>query len=403
LTELFKGANRTLLIDAPSGIAGDMFLSGLSGLGFDLTELRDAFHAAGLTSLQLAAEERKSHGICGLGLKISIDDPQPVRHLSHCLAMVESLGLPPEAAALANRMFRRLAEVESRAHGVPIEEVHFHEVGAIDSLVDIIGAALGLFRLNVGHLYLRDLVIGRGTVKTQHGALPIPAPATLELLKGITVRESDLESELVTPTGALILAVCAEAVPAGFVWSPEAIAHGSGTRELPGRPNMLRLTMVGDNRTGAGSAVQRRQLPVVRCTLDDMNPERFSFLMEHLLELGALDVHYRPLQMKKNRPGVEVEVLVTDAVLDQVVNLLFRETTTLGLRIAREERLELPREIVTISTPLGKVRVKVATLPDGTRRGAPEYEDCATLAREKQLPLAEVEEMARRAWQTLEG
>ncbi|MCP4547790.1 MAG: nickel pincer cofactor biosynthesis protein LarC [bacterium] len=398
MDKLFTQSDKLLLVDAPAGIAGDMFLMAMVDLGFDISELVDAFNAKGGITLKVEVEEVISGGLRGRRLQCEAVDPQPHRHLSHCLEFIDRLELPDEAADLARRLFRRLAEVEGGLHGHSAEDVHFHEVGAVDSLFDIIGAALALYRLGVGHLYLRHLSVGCGTINVAHGELPLPAPATLELLKGLELTQSDRHAELVTPTGALILSGCSTPLPRDLRWRALATGYGAGHREMPGLPNLLRLTLAEDG-TSRQEGLTRRRLPVVRCTLDDMNPERFGFLMERLLENGALDVHYRPLQMKKNRPGLEVEVLVTEADLDKIVNIVFAETTTLGLRICHEERLELPREIIPLTTPHGEVRIKVATLPDGTRRGAPEYEDCARLAREQGLPLAVVEEAARSAWQ----
>ncbi len=398
---------KTLLIDAPSGIAGDMFLAGLAGLGFDLAELEKAFLDAGIDGLSLSIDPVKSHGLAGGRLKIVAPDSQPHRHLSHCLEIVNKLALPDRARELAERMFRRLATVEAGMHASSPDKVHFHEVGALDSLVDIIGAALGLARLGIDQVYLRELSVGRGSVKTQHGELPLPAPATMALLEGLPLRESGIGAELVTPTGALILAEASQPMPTGLAWRPRASAYGAGTRELPDRPNLLRLTLADVDAAGDVEGVatlKRRQLPLIRCTIDDMNPERFGYLMERLLAAGALDVHYRPIQMKKNRPGLEVEVLgpAERAGLDALVELIFAETTTLGLRVAWEERIELPREIVSVQTASGEVHMKVATLPGGGRRAAPEFEDCARLARESGLPIASIEESARAAWLEME-
>jgi uncharacterized protein (TIGR00299 family) protein len=404
---LFPGATRLLLVDAPTGIAGDMFLAALGDLGFALDELGDALARAGLTGLALGLETVESHGLRGRRLALSgAEEEQPHRGLSDCLAIVDAMALPAAAAALAQRCLRRLAETEARLHGTTPEQVHFHELGALDSLVDIAGAALGLHRLGVGRLVLRDLAVGHGTAAMAHGQLPLPAPATQELLQGFPLREAGIAAELVTPTGALILAETAVPTPPGLRWRPEAVGYGAGSRTLPGRPNLLRLTLaapvISANEPAWEAGLQHAQVLLLRCTLDDMNPERFSWLMEALLAAGALDVHYRPLQMKKNRPGLEVEVLAAEADASKLSRLLFEETTTLGLRIAREERLELPREQVELETPHGTVHMKVATLPDGSRRAAPEYEDCARLARERGLPLAEIEEAARAAWRRRE-
>lgn len=398
---LFPGATRVLLVDAPSGIAGDMFLVALAGLGFSLAELEAAFARAGV-KLSLAAKPVTRHHLAGLHLNAELPPEHEHVHrgLADCLAIVQRLELPAPAAALAERCFRRLAAVEAALHATTPERVHFHEVGALDSLLDIAGAALGLARLGVGRVYLRELAVGHGTVKTAHGVLPVPAPATLALLAGFPLREVDVDAELVTPTGALLLAECAEPAPAGFAWRPLATAYGAGTREIPGRPNLLRLTLAEALPAAAPDGLLHRELPLLRCTVDDMSAERCGYLMERLFEAGALDVHFRPLQMKKNRPGIEIEVLASEDAeqLARLQGLLFTETSTLGLRIAREERVELPRRFERVATPFGEVAMKVALLPGGDLRAAPEYEDCARLARASGRPLVEIEEAARRAW-----
>ena len=385
-----------LLIDAPTGIAGDMFLAGLAGLGFDLLSLQQAFARAGV-QLTLGAEPVKRHGLAGLRLAAELPHEHVHRHLSDCLAILDRLELPAAARALAGRCFERLARVEGERHGVAPEAVHFHEVGAMDSLLDIAGAALGLTTLGVTQVVLRDLAVGHGTATMAHGALPLPAPATLALLEGFPVREAGFEGELVTPTGALILAETATPAAPGLRWRPLRTAYGAGARELADRPNLLRLTLA-EALPAAADGLVHRELPVLRCTVDDMSAERCGFLMERLFEAGALDVHFRPLQMKKNRPGLEIEVLSPEDRLLALQTLVLTETSTLGLRIAREERVELPRAFEPVETPFGEVTMKVATLPDGSLRAAPEYEDCARLARATGRPLADIEEAARLAW-----
>jgi uncharacterized protein (TIGR00299 family) protein len=396
---LFPGASRLLFIDAPSGISGDMFLAGLAGLGFDLATLQAAFARAGVT-LGLGTEAVTRNHLAGLHLRAELPHEHAHRALDDCLDLVARLELPAPAAELAARCFRRLAEVEAALHATTPDRVHFHEVGAMDSLLDIAGAAYGLAQLGIGRVYLRELAVGHGTVKTAHGVLPLPAPATLALLQGFPLREVDAEFELVTPTGALILAETAEPAPAGLRWRPLATAYGAGTKEIPGRPNLLRLTLAEALPAPGADGLLHRELPLLRCTVDDMSAERCGYLMERLFEAGALDVHFRPLQMKKNRPGIEIEVLASEdaAQLGRLQDLLFTETSTLGLRIAREERVELPRHFERVTTPFGEVSMKVAQLPGGARRAAPEYEDCARLARASGRPLMEIEEAARRAW-----
>ncbi|MBC8366423.1 nickel pincer cofactor biosynthesis protein LarC [bacterium] len=387
-------ASRLLLVDAPAGISGDMFLSALADLGFELDELGELFQNAGF-QVEIAAEETKRSGLRGRLLQLKLPENESRRGLTECLEVIDSLNLPGPVADLSRRYFELLGRVEARLHAVSLEKVHFHEIGAMDTLVDLVGAALGLYRLDIGRLHLRDLAVGRGTVKTEHGLLPLPAPATLELLTGFTLRESGLADENVTPTGAVILAGACERKARDQAFRPLRTGYGAGRRDLAGQPNLLRLTLAESADAFEG---ERDSVQVIRCAMDDITAEESAHLMSRLLEEGALDVNFRALQMKKGRPGLGLEVLCRANQLDELARLIFREGSTLGLRIQSEDRWILPRRMETVSTPYGNVRMKVAELPGGGEKASPEYEDCARLAREKGLTLMEVEAAARAAW-----
>ncbi len=393
-TKLPWSASRLLLVDAPAGLSGDMFLSALADLGFELDELKDLFQEAGF-QVDINTEETLRSGLRGRLLQLKLPENEPRRGLTECLELIDSLKLPDPVAGLARRFFTQLGMAEARLHGLPLEDVHFHEIGAMDTLVDLVGAALGLYRLDIGRMRLRDLAVGRGTVNTEHGILPLPAPATLELLAGFTLRESGLASENVTPTGAAILAGACEEEDDDQAFRPLRTGYGAGRRDPSGLPNLLRLTLAESTSAFEGES---DSVKVIRCAMDDITAEESAHLLTRLLEEGALDANYRALQMKKGRLGLGLEVLCHASQLDDLASLIFREGTTLGLRIQTESRWILPRRVETISTPYGEVGMKVAELPGGGLKASPEYEDCARLAREKDLPLMEVEAAARAAW-----
>jgi pyridinium-3,5-bisthiocarboxylic acid mononucleotide nickel chelatase len=393
-TKLPWSASRLLLVDAPAGLSGDMFLSALADLGFELDELRALFHEADF-QLDIKVDETLRAGLRGRLLQLKLPENEPRRGLSDCLEVIDSLKLPDQVAMLARRFFEQLGEAEARLHGLPLEKVHFHEIGAMDTLVDLVGAALGLYRLDIGRLRLRDLAVGRGTVNTEHGVLPLPAPATLELLAGFTLRESGRASENVTPTGAAILAGACEVEDDDQAFRPIRTGYGAGRRDPAGMPNLLRLTLAESTSIFES---ERDSVKAIRCAMDDITAEESAHLLTRLLEEGALDANFRALQMKKGRPGLGLEVLCHASQLDNLARLIFREGSTLGLRIQTENRWILPRRMETTSTPYGDVRMKVAELPGGGQKASPEYEDCARLARENDLPLMEVEAAAGAAW-----
>jgi len=282
---------------------------------------------------------------------------------------------------LATRIFSRLAEAEGQVHDKEPDEVAFHEVGAVDSIVDIVGTAIGMTYFGVEQAWVSTLPLGSGIVHTQHGPLPVPGPATTELLRGFATRFGDGVSELVTPTGAAIVAALAQpgVVPAFRI---SAVGYGAGTRVLNDRPNLLRLVL-GDRDEAAGED----ELVVIETNIDDSSPELFDYTMERLFEAGARDVWLTPAHMKKNRPGVVLSVLAAEGERDRVSSVILSETSAIGLRSYAVRRVVLSRQILEVETPYGRVRVKISHGPDGCTNVAPEYEDCKRLAREKNVPL----------------
>jgi uncharacterized protein (TIGR00299 family) protein len=389
-----------LYVDCFSGISGDMLLGALLDVGLPFETLESELAGLPVGGYRLEMQPRTSHGISGTKLDVVLDDdaPQPERHLADILALIGGSDLVPPVQETAAAIFRRLARAEAQVHGTSIEEVHFHEVGAVDSIVDVVGAAIGLHALGIERIHASSLPLGGGTIRTRHGLLPAPAPATLELIAqvGAPTRPAPGDGELVTPTGAGILAELAT-----FAQPPmrvHRVGYGFGTKEFPW-PNAVRLWL-GESLDPAASAPKadllRDEVVVIETNLDDTSPEVLGYSMERLLGAGALDVYFTPIQMKKNRPGTLLGVIAPPDRVEALSELILSETTSLGVRTRRTDRLIAERREDQVETPLGPVRVKLKRLGDRWI-AAPEYEDCARLARERGVPLAEVYRLATSA------
>ena len=343
-----------------------------------------------------------SHGDAGHGHSHGHDDGHSHRRggsrhhhrgLTEINEIVGRSSLSPAGRARAARLFRRLAEVEAGIHQVPVETVRLHEVGAVDSIVDVVAAVCALEWLAPDRVVASSLNVGSGTVRCEHGELPVPAPATAELLLGVPVYAAGPPAELVTPTGALLVTEYAGAYGPAPPMRVERIGYGAGDRNPAGRPNVLRALLGESLETGAFERVV-----VLECQIDDMNPQLYGALMERLAAAGALDVFYAPIQMKKNRPGTLVTVVAPPGRREALSDVLFRESTTIGLRVTETERERLDREEVAVETPLGAVRFKVAHRGGALRNAAPEFEDCARLAAERRLSIKDVQAIAVKAW-----
>ena len=374
--------------DAFSGLSGDMTVGALLHLGVSLDALRDELRKLPLSGYHLTQSERTLSGIRATKFSVEVHDPLHERSFRTIARMLQESALLPQVKATALRIFTVLAEAEGRVHGVIPEAVHFHEVGAVDSIVDIVGAAFGLHFLGVEQIYVSPLPMGKGLVPSRHGILPIPGPATVELLKGIPVRLGDGEAEMVTPTGAAIVAALAkQSVMPMFI--PAAVGYGAGARTFADRPNLLRV-LLGTCRESA----REEQLTMLETNIDDLNPEIYDYVMERLFAAGARDVFLSTIHMKKNRPGILLQVLCEPTDGEQLRSVMFAETSTLGVRSYTVERVALRRESRSVTTTYGDVRVKIAHGPDGREHAAPEYEDCKRLAQEKNVPLKVVYEAA---------
>jgi uncharacterized protein (TIGR00299 family) protein len=376
---------KLLLLEPVGGIAGDMFVAAALDLGVPRPALDEALAGLRLPGFRIVATRAEAGGISGTHVEVWIDGPEPgARGLSEILAIVDGSTLTPRARAAARAVFERIGRAEARVHGVPVEQVHFHEVGAVDSIVDVCAAAAVLEILGWPRVLCAPPELGQGFVHTAHGRLPVPPPAVVEILKGVPVRPGGPQGEAVTPTGAAILAVLAEvADPSTFpAMVAEQVGCGVGTARWSDRPNVLRLTL--------GEEVRRGGLWVVEANLDDCPGQLVARAIEAALAAGARDAWAAPLTMKKGRPGILLGALADADRRDAVARVLLDETTTLGVRLHPVERIELDRELVPVATPYGEVRVKVA-LRDGRAVGAhPEYDDCLARAREHGVPVREV-------------
>lgn len=382
---------RILYVDCAAGIAGDMTVAALLELGVPLEHLRQELARLPLAGYRLSAGQCKRHGIAATHFSVEVDADQPHRHYTGIAAMIDGSSLSAGVKDRAQRVFRRLAEAEARVHGVELDHVHFHEVGAIDSIVDIVGVAIGLEYLAIGELHAGPLPWGSGFVESAHGRLPVPAPATAELLKGLPVHGNIGPGERVTPTGAALVAALATGFGPMPAMAVTAIGCGAGSKDFPDLPNVLRLVL-GE----VAVSSQRDEIQVLETHLDDMSPEVLGFLMERLLGAGALDVAFSPLQMKKNRPGVRLTVLSTPQLRDELARLVLTESTAIGVRYYPTERLILERHNEERPTSLGPVRVKVLADNGRVVRVAPEFEECRRLALAHGLPLLEVYRLVER-------
>jgi len=370
-----------LVLEPIGGIAGDMFLAAAIDVGVDPAALEAALRTLGVPGWRLAVTRKTDCGIAGTHVDVVVEGEQPHhRGLREILALVDGSGLPPRARAAARGMFERIGRAEAKVHGVSVDEVHFHEVGALDSIVDVCGAAVALELLGWPRVVAAPPELGRGLGRSAHGPMPIPPPAVLELLAGRPVRLGGPEGEAVTPTGAAILAELAEVGPLPAI-VPARVGYGVGTRSWPDRPNVLRATIAEPAESG--------ELWLLETNLDDATGQMVARALEAALEAGALDAWAAPITMKKGRPAVLVSALVDERQRAAVTRVLFAETTTLGLRRRRIERDVLAREVRTVETVYGPVRVKIAML-DGVELGAqPEHDDCLALARAKGVSLRE--------------
>jgi uncharacterized protein (TIGR00299 family) protein len=363
-----------------------MTLGALIDLGLPVEELQGLISALGLADVSLTANRVSKEHLTGVKVEIFSRERQPARNYREICAIIEQAPITDSVKTRSLTTFRLLGEVEARIHGQPLETVHFHEIGALDTIVDVVGVAHGLERLGVSRVFSSSLPMGWGMIAAGHGRLPNPAPATLELLKGLAVYGTDLPGELVTPTGAAILKACEAVCEPCPPMTLAQVGYGAGSRDLPGHPNLLRLYL-GQPLTAAPGL--KETILVLETHLDDMNPEWYEPLMAGLFGAGALDVALTPIQMKKNRPGVCLTVVAPFAAKAGLLDRIFADSTTLGVRIMEVERVTARRWPETIDTPYGPLQVKVMEYGN-RRRLLPEYEACRQMAEAQGLPLIEI-------------
>jgi uncharacterized protein (TIGR00299 family) protein len=381
--------------DCIAGASGDMILGALLDAGLPEARLRERLAALRLDDFDLRCQRVVKNGFSAIKVDVPVADDVPARHLPEIEAIVIESDLPSAIKEQAVAIFRQLGEVEASIHGTSLDQVHLHELGGVDTIVDVVGALVGLDALGVEQVYASPLPMGRGFVRGAHGPIPLPAPATVALLagQGVPIVGSDLDVELVTPTGAALLSSLATAFGPIPAMTLTAVGYGAGGRDLP-IPNLLRL-LLGDQASSSDAITET--LVMLETNVDDLNPEIYDYVMARLFDAGALDVFLSPIQMKKNRPATLLRVLCRPGDADALTTILFAETSTLGVRRQLVTRHCLARATHTVETPYGPVRVKVARWGETGAKAAPEHDDCRRLAEASGVPLRDVYRAAEQA------
>ena len=382
-----------------------MILGALLDLGLPIEDLRASLGSLAVEGVDIRADRVLRAGVSATKFQLGglNEHPHPHKHdhphgshdhhsLKEITGFINRSALASGSKQRAIHLFERLAEAEAAIHAMPVEKVHLHEVGALDSIVDIVGCVYGLDQIGADAIASSPLNVGGGTVTCAHGVFPVPAPATARLLQGVPIYAGDVQMELVTPTGALIVTGYAQSYGPVPAMSIEKIGYGAGDRDPKRHPNVLRMIL------GQADTAPRHRVVEIVCEIDDMNPQLFGPLMDRLLAAGALDVFYASVQMKKNRPGTLVTVLAPPALREALSAILFTETTTIGVRYQEMARECLDREVVSVETPLGAIRFKVASRDGRVVNASPEFDDCARIASERTLPIKDVYALAMKHW-----
>jgi len=386
---------KIVYFDCFAGASGDMILGALMDAGLSLEQLKSELAKLRLTHYDLSVEKVTKRGIGGSQAIVRIDDEHHHHHHRHLDDIREIIGtssLDESVKSRSLQVFTRLAEAEAKVHQTSVDLIHFHEVGAMDAIIDVVGSVSGLAALGVERVYCSPLHVGSGTVECAHGTLPVPAPATAELIKGKPVYSTGVKGELLTPTGAAILTTLASDFGPMPAMTVKSIGYGAGTSE-PAIPNLLRLIIGESSVEVRGYELER--VAVAETNIDDMNPQIYDYLIQKMLDMGALDVFLVPMQMKKNRPGTLVTVICMPDRIGEFSDFLMRETTTIGLRWRIDNRTKAHRSIREVQTKYGPVHVKVAEVNGSAINATPEYDDCKQLALEKKIPLKEIMDQAR--------
>ena len=382
---------RIAYFDCFSGISGDMILGALFDLGFSPQELKQELKKLNIPDFKLIVKNVKKQGIGGVGVEVVTKDKKE-RRLKDILRIIVQSNLDKDIKESAKKIFTRLNDAESRVHQESKEHMHFHELGMLDTIVDVVGALVGIKKLGIKRIFSSPLHLGTGFVKCTHGTLPVPAPATAELLKGVPVYGKDIEAELVTPTGAVLITSLAESFGNMPTVKIEKIGYGAGHKDLPASqqaglpiPNLLRV-VVGETMED----YEQDTVSLIQTNIDDMNPQICGYLMEKLLEQGALDVWFTPIQMKKNRPAICLSVLAERDDVNSLCDVIFNESTTIGVRISEVKRKKLSRETKTLKTKYGAINIKIGRKGKLVKNISPSYDDCKKLARKLNVPLKNI-------------
>jgi len=375
-----------------SGVSGDMLLGALLDAGLCLEGLQRQIDRLNLPGVRLRADTVKKNGFGAIKVEVLAEDPQGHRNFSEIRKIIQSSTLSNTVKERSTRVFQRLADAEAHIHRTAVESVHFHEVGALDAIADIVGTVAGLELLSVTSIEASPLPLGTGFIQSAHGKQPIPAPATLALVRDVPVRGTGVEAELVTPTGAALLTTLADSFGPLPPMYAKAVGYGAGTQDLEW-PNVLRV-ILGEpaEASSGGGAIER--LALIEANIDDMNPEFYEYVSEVLFSRGALDVYWTPVGMKKSRPGVLLSILCRPQARERLVESILRETTSLGVRWTWTERLSVQRREMTVQTQYGPIQVKVAPSASSEAAISPEFEDCRRVARDQNVPLRRIYEEA---------
>lgn len=377
--------------DCFSGISGDMVLGALVDAGVAIDALRSELARLDLRGYEISSEKVMRSGIAATRVHVLVNQKdQKSRHLSDIITIIEGSSLSATVRKKSSRIFTRLAEAEAKVHATTPESIHFHEVGAVDAIVDIVGSVIGLELLGITRIVSSAVNTGSGMVQTVHGLLPVPAPATAELLTGIPFYQSAAQFELATPTGAAIISTLGSSFGILPSVKPERIAYGAGHRDIPGQPNVLRI-LIGET----AASHDEDSSVVVETNIDDMNPQVYDYLIEKLIQQGAQDAYLTPIIMKKGRPAIMLSVLTDSSRTEAVVDTIFRETTSIGVRIRDVGRRKLTRDIQPVDTVYGRINMKISKRDEEVLTATPEYEDCRKIAKEKNVPLKTVMEEAK--------
>ncbi len=384
---------RTAYFDCFSGISGDMTLGALIDAGLSLKELKSYLSKLPIDNYDITAKKVKKNGISATKVDVIVRGRQRERRLSDITRIINKSKLDKPIKEDSIKIFERLARAEAKVHKTSINNVHFHEVGAIDAIVDIVGAVIGLKILGIENIIASAINTGSGYIKSAHGILPVPGPATAELLKGIPVYSTDIKMELTTPTGAAIISTLASDFGPMPKMDIKAIGYGAGTFNSPDMPNLLRI-FIGEMKNPA----KEENTILLETNIDDMNPQLYEYVMERLFDAGALDVYLTPIIMKKGRPATMLSVLTTKDNIKDMADIVLRETTSIGMRVQETGRIKAERKIKEIKTRFGKVRVKIALKGKEMLGITPEYEDCKRIAIKNNIPLKKImEEIKKKA------